>query len=143
MFATVGGGSLTGLLGVGIGEVILPQLVRGSCMPVPLAAGTSVAVVVVTALTAASVQFVALAASVQTGDAAAGGAGLSGLMEGLAQVIPWSLVRFTIPGVLLGGQIAPYLNSRGVIEDEDIEKFAVGLFGVVGTAFAVKAVVGG
>jgi len=62
--ATVGGGSLTGLLGVGIGEVILPQLVRVSCMPVPLAAGTSVAIVVVTALTAACVQFLSLAESV-------------------------------------------------------------------------------
>ena len=38
------GGFLTGLLGVGIGETVLPQLVRGCCMPVPLAAGTSVAV---------------------------------------------------------------------------------------------------
>jgi len=134
--ATVGGGSLTGLLGVGIGEVVLPQLVRVSCMPVPLAAGTSVAVVVVTALTAACVQFVSLAASVGGSD------GGGGLVAGLAEVVPWSLVRYTIPGVLLGGQIAPYLNSRGVFGDEDIERFAAGLFGVVGTAFAVKAVIG-
>lgn len=135
VLATLAGGSLTGLLGVGIGEVVLPQLVRVSCMPLPLAAGTSVAVVVVTALTAALVQFLALAASVS-------GGGDASLLEGLAQVVPWSLVRYTIPGVLLGGQIAPYLNSRGSFEDEDIEKFAAGLFGLVGTAFAVKAVLG-
>jgi len=134
VLATIGGGSLTGLLGVGIGEVVLPQLVRVSCMPVPLAAGTSVAVVVVTALTAAAVQFVELAGSV-------GGEGQS-FAAGLAEVVPWSLVRFTIPGVLLGGQIAPYLNSRGAFRDEDIERFAAGLFGIVGTAFAVKALVG-
>ena len=28
----------TGLLGVGVGEVVLPQLVRSCCMPLPLAA---------------------------------------------------------------------------------------------------------
>ena len=49
LVATAAGGSLTGLLGVGIGEVVLPQLVRGCCMPLPVAAGTSVAIVVTTA----------------------------------------------------------------------------------------------
>lgn len=131
--ATVGGGSLTGLLGVGIGEVILPQLVRGSCMPVPLAAGTSVAIVVVTALTAACVQFLSLAES------ASGG---GGMVEGLAQVVPWNLVKYTIPGVLIGGQIAPYLAGKGVFDDEEIERFAARLFGLVGLAFTVKALVG-
>jgi len=131
--ATVGGGSLTGLLGVGIGEVILPQLVRISCMPVPLAAGTSVAVVIATALTAACVQFLSLAESVSAGGS---------MVDGLAEVVPWNLVKFTIPGVLLGGQIAPYLAGKGVFKDEEIETFAAGLFGFVGVAFLVKALVG-
>ena len=58
-------------------------------MPRPLAAGTSVATVVVTAAAAALVQFGALAA-------AAGG--------DLGAAVPWNLVRWTIPGVLAGGQ---------------------------------------
>ena len=41
--ATAGGAFLTGLLGVGVGEVVLPQLSRDR--PLPQAAGTSVAVV--------------------------------------------------------------------------------------------------
>jgi len=131
--ATVAGGSLTGLLGVGIGEVILPQLVRGCCMPLPVAAGTSVAVVVVTALSAATVQFLTLAAQVDGGGT---------LIEGLIRVVPWTLVQYTVPGVLLGGQLAPLLASRGWLSDEDIERFAATLFGIVGTAFTIKVLTG-
>ena len=132
--ATGSGAILMGLLGVGIGEVVLPQLIRQACMPLPLAAGTSVAVVVSTALTAAVVQFLTLASDVQTAD--------SSLLEGLVQVIPWSLVQFTIPGALLGGQIAPYLASRRVLDDATIERFTAALFGTIGIAFAVKCVTG-
>ena len=125
--ATAGGGFLTGLLGVGIGEVVLPQLVKQCCMPLPVAAGTSVAVVVVTAAIAAVVQFVALAATTG-GD--------------VASVVPWPLVQWTIPGVLIGGQCAPLLASRGAFTDEQIERFAAGLFAIVGVAFAAKALQG-
>ena len=125
--ATAGGGFLTGLLGVGIGETVLPQLVRGCCMPVPLAAGTSVATVVVTAAAAALVQFASLAATTG-GD--------------LASAVPFPLVMWTIPGVLVGGQLAPFLASRGAFTDEQIERFAAAVFAVVGLAFAAKAAVG-
>mmetsp|Transcript_19652 Transcript_19652/g.67705 ORF Transcript_19652/g.67705 Transcript_19652/m.67705 type:complete len:290 (-) Transcript_19652:1856-2725(-) len=125
--ATVGGGLVTGLLGVGIGECVQPQLVRQCRMPFPVAAGTSVAVVVATALTAAGVQFTALAG-------ASGG--------DVASVVPWTLVQWTIPGVLVGGQIAPLLAARGILSDKAIERFAASLFGVVGFAFAAKALQG-
>lgn len=128
--ATAAGGSLTGLLGVGIGEVILPQLVRGNCMPLPVAAGTSVAIVVTTALTAAVVQFLTLASSLD-GDGT--------LAEGLVRIVPWTLVQYTIPGVLIGGQVAPFLASRGQFSDEQIETYTATLFAVVGIAFAIKA----
>lgn len=131
--ATSAGSGLTGLLGVGVGEVVLPQLVRGCCMPLPVAAGTSVAVVVVTALTAAIVQFLSLASQVSSEE---------GLIQGLVQVVPWSLVQFTIPGALLGGQVAPFLASRQIFSDEDIEQFTAILFGIVGVAFGVKCVMG-
>jgi uncharacterized membrane protein YfcA len=134
--ATVSGASLTGLLGVGIGEVILPQLVRIACVPLPVAAGTSVAVVVLTALTAAAVQFFSLAT-----DLAMQNPDLS-MAQALSQVIPWDLVQFTIPGAVLGGQIAPYIASRRLLDDEIIEQVVAALFGVIGVAFAAKAVVG-
>ncbi|KAK3252744.1 hypothetical protein CYMTET_37976, partial [Cymbomonas tetramitiformis] len=44
------GALLTGILSVGIGEVVLPQLTRRWCIPVPVAAGTSVFVVITVAL---------------------------------------------------------------------------------------------
>ena len=134
LVATMVGGSLTGLLGVGIGEVVLPQLVRSCCMPLPVAAGTSVAIVVTTALTAATVQFLTLAAGVVAEDTT------TTLVEGLVAVVPWNLVCYTIPGVLLGGQLAPFLASRGIFDDEAIENFAIALFGIVGLAFATKVV---
>ena len=122
---TAGGSFLTGLLGVGVGEVLLPQLVRGCCMPLPLAAGTSVATVVFTAAAAALVQFATLAALSGDGD--------------LASVVPWSLVRWTIPGVLIGGQCAPFIASRGWLSDESIERFAATLFATVGFAFVLAS----
>jgi uncharacterized membrane protein YfcA len=132
---TGSGAILTGLLGVGIGEVVLPQLVRFGCMSLPVAAGTSVAVVVSTALTAAVVQFISLASQVTTAESPS-------LVQGLVTVIPWSLVQFTIPGALVGGQIAPYLAARKVLDDETIEQFTAALFGVIGLAFAVKCITG-
>lgn len=122
--ATAGGAFLTGLLGVGIGEVVLPQLTRGRGMPIPSAAGTSVAVVTVTAAAAAVAQLAQLAA---VADDAAG-------------VVPWELVCYTVPGVIVGGQIAPRLAGR--LDDATIERAAAVLFGVVGLAFAAKAAAG-
>ncbi len=107
--ATAAGSFLTGLLKIGVGEVVLPQLVRGCCMPLRLAAGTSVATVVATAASAAVVQFATLAA-------AAG--------DDIAAVVPWELVQFTIPGVLIGGQLAPLIASRGIFDDHTLERFA-------------------
>ena len=127
---TAGGSGLTGLLGVGVGEVMLPQLMRKCCMPIPVAAGTSVAIVVVTALTAAVVQFLTLASMVSSTDV--------GIVSGLIEVVPWSLVQFTIPGALIGGQVAPYLASRKIFSDDDIERFTAALFGIIGIAFGVK-----
>ena len=137
--ATAVGSALTGLLGVGVGEVILPQLVRGRCMPLPVAAGTSVAIVVVTALTAAVIQFLSLAVSIATPSEIDGSIDIA---SALISVVPWKLVEFTIPGVLIGGQLAPFLASRGILSDEQIETFAATLFGVVGIAFATKAILG-
>ena len=114
--ATAGGAFLTGLLGVGVGEVVLPQLSRDR--PLPRAAGTSVAVVAGTAAAAAVTQLAELDAS----------------------EVPWELVRYTIPGVILGGQIAPRLAGR--LDDRQIERAAAALFAVVGAAFALKAATG-
>jgi len=125
--AVAAGSLLTGVLGVGIGEVVLPELIRVRRMPLPLAAGTSVACVVVTAAAAALVQTGALVASAD-GE--------------LLQAVPWPLVCWTIPGVIIGGQLAPFIAGRGLITDNTIERFAAMLFAVVGLAFAARAIDG-
>ena len=51
----------------------------------------------------------------------------------MAAVVPWPLVAFTFPGVLLGGQVAPRLAGR--LDDRALEVAAAALFGGVGAAF--------
>lgn len=41
---------MTGMLGVGIGEVVIPQLVKKNGVPLPVAAGTSILVVFLNAV---------------------------------------------------------------------------------------------
>ena len=114
--ATGVGGFLTGLLGVGIGEVIMPQLVKRNRIPVAVAAATSVFTVIVTIASASFTQVTALIA--------AGG----------ANAIPWNLVVYTVPAVIIGGQIGPRL--QGTISQRTMEKAIAILFGIIGVAMA-------
>ena len=111
---TSAGAFLTGLLGVGIGEVIMPQLVKRNRIPVAVAAATSVFIVIVTIASASFTQIAALIA--------AGG----------VNAIPWNLVCYTIPGVIIGGQIGPWLQGR--IAQRAMEKAIALLFGIIGIA---------
>jgi uncharacterized membrane protein YfcA len=108
------GAFLTGLLGVGIGEVIMPQLVKRNRIPVAVAAATSVFTVIVTIASASFTQVASLIA--------AGG----------VNAIPWNLVCYTIPAVIIGGQIGPWLQGR--IAQRTLEKTIALLFGVIGLA---------
>ncbi len=92
--ATSAGAFLTGLVSTGIGEVVMPQLVKRNRVPMAVAAATSVAVVVATAAAAAVTQV--------WGMMAAGG----------ITAVPWNLVCYTIPGVLIGGQLGPLVQGR-------------------------------
>ena len=104
--ATAIGGALTGLLSVGIGESVVPQLTRrgDAKLPLAVAAGTSVSVVIVVALAAAAAQ----AAALYGGDAP------------VAFEFPRNLVCYTVPGVICGGQIGPRLP--GSIAQRDAER---------------------
>ena len=97
--AVAAGGALCGLLGVGVGEVVLPRLLRGGLgdgrgegMPVPVAAGTSILVVVVAVAAAAGEQWGQL------------------LAAGGARAVPWNLVLWQWPGVILGAQAAAFFQ---------------------------------
>jgi uncharacterized membrane protein YfcA len=79
---------------VGIGEVVMPQLVKRNRIPVPVAAATSVFIVIVVVASASFTQISALIA--------AGG----------VEAVPWNLVIYCVPGVIVGGQIGPRLQGR-------------------------------
>ena len=115
-FFTSIGAFLTGFLGVGVGEVILPQLVKRNNVPVAVAAATSVLTVIVTI---ASASFTQIAALIEAG-------GLS--------AVPWNLVCYTIPAVIIGGQIGPLLQGR--IEQQKLEKAIAIVFGIIGVSMA-------
>ena len=115
-FFTSTGSFLTGFLGVGVGEVILPQLVKRNRVPVAVAAATSVLTVIATI---ASASFTQIAALIEAG-------GLS--------AVPWNLVCYTIPAVIIGGQIGPLLQGR--IEQRKLEKAIAILFGIIGVSMA-------
>ena len=94
----------------------LPQFTRRFCMPMPVAAGTSVATVVAVAAAAVSSQIVT------AGDTLG--------------AVPWNLVVYTVPGVVIGGQIAPRL--QGKVPQRTTELVFATLFGSIGVLFLAE-----
>lgn len=113
--AITGAGSfLTGLLGVGIGEVVMVQLVKRNRVPIAVAAATSALIVIGTVASASFTQVTAL------------------ISAGGVEAIPWNLICYTVPGVMIGGQFGPWLQGR--IAHRTMEKAIAGLFAVIGIA---------
>ena len=89
------GGMFIGMISTGLGELNGYFLLQRCRMPSSVAVATSVFVVAITALVASTGHFIKFA---QTGG------------ETLSTVL--SLVIFTVPGVIIGGQIGPLVASR-------------------------------
>ncbi len=89
------GGAFVGMISVGLAELQDYHLVARCKVPTPIAVATSIFVVVITFLVASAGHFYEFARE--------GG-------EVLDQVI--SVVLFTVPGVIIGGQIGPRLQKR-------------------------------
>ena len=87
------GAFLTGMVSVGIGEVTISKLSRKG-VPIAVAAATSVLVVIVT------VAFASTTLAVQL------------IRDGGWTAVPWDLLLYDIPGVLIGGQIGPRLQGK-------------------------------
>ena len=86
------GAFLTGMVSVGIGEVTISQLTRKG-IPIAVAAATSVLVVIMTIVFASATLFAEL------------------IQAGGWTAVPWNLLVYDIPGVLIGGQIGPRLQG--------------------------------
>jgi uncharacterized membrane protein YfcA len=106
------GGVLIGLLSTGLGEVNGFYLLKICRMPSQVAIATNVFIVAITALVASCGHFVNF---VQQGG------------ETLATVL--SLVSFTVPGVIIGGQLGSYVASR--IPQQTLERSLAVLFTLV------------
>ena len=113
--ALAGVGALfLGMISTGLGELNGYFLLRRCWVPSRVAVATSVFVVAVTALLASTGHFIKFAQ--------AGG-------ETLGTVL--SLVIFTVPGVIIGGQIGPLLAGR--ISQHTLERGLAALFILVAT----------
>jgi hypothetical protein len=122
-FAGVGG-ALVGLISTGLGELNNYALVIRCRIPTLVTVATSAAVVAVTALAASVTHLVGF---VQEG---------ADTME-----IVLSIVIFTVPGVIIGGQLAPKLSQR--VEGEDLIRFLGWLFLVVGLLTLAEVLLAG
>ena len=111
------GALLTGLVSVGIGEVVMPQLIKDGKIAVPVAAATSVLIVIITAFFASFTHIITL------------------ISEGGVNAVPWNLVCYSIPGVLIGGQIGPHL--QGKVPQKTMERTIALVFAVIGVAMIV------
>jgi len=115
---TAVGSFLTGMVSVGIGEVIVPQLTKRG-IPVAIAVAASVAIVIVTV---ACASFMLIAQLIN---------------EGGWHAVPWNLVVYTIPGVIIGGQIGPRLQGR--VSQRTMEYAISVLFIVLSVAMSLVA----
>lgn len=115
------GGFLSGMLSTGIGEVVMPQLVKQGQFPLPVAAATSVLVVIVTVMSASVTHLITLISA-----------------DGI-KAVPWNLVCYTVPGVIIGGQIGPRL--QGKVAARAMQRAISVLFGVIGIAMLATVAV--
>ncbi|MGR3218724.1 MAG: sulfite exporter TauE/SafE family protein [Candidatus Anammoxibacter sp.] len=106
------GGMFIGMISTGLGELNGYFLLQRCRVPSAVAVATSVFVVAITALVASTGHFIKF---VQTGG------------ETLNTVL--SLVIFTVPGVIIGGQLGPLVASR--ISQHNLERGLAILFIIV------------
>jgi uncharacterized membrane protein YfcA len=114
------GGLFVGLISTGLGELNGYFLLQRCRVPSAVAVATSVLVVAVTALSAASLHLLRF---VRTGG------------DVLDTIL--SIVVFTIPGVIIGAQIGARVGSR--IEQRTLERGLAILFGVVAATTLFEA----
>jgi uncharacterized membrane protein YfcA len=104
------GGILVGLTGIGIGELTTTTLILRNKLPVRVAVGTGIMIVFFTAFMATLVHAYVFS---------------SGELN-----VHWNILFMTIPAVVCGGQVSPYINSR--MDGEKMKAFLSLIFIVVG-----------
>ncbi|MDY6789401.1 MAG: sulfite exporter TauE/SafE family protein [Candidatus Nanohaloarchaea archaeon] len=105
------GGLFQGLAGFGIGELGIVSMLMTK-IPIRVAIGTSHVVVALTAIIASASHI------------------SQSLLAGTGT--PWNIVAMTVPAVIIGGQIAPFVSAK--METDTLEHFVAGLFVVLSIA---------
>lgn len=70
--------------------------------------------------------------------AVAAGTQIGGIISRGGEDVPWNLIAFIVPGVIIGGQLAPRMQGR--LSQRTMEKILAGVFGAVGLTFATISV---
>lgn len=105
------GGFFQGVAGFGIGELGIVSMLLTN-IPIRIAIGTSHVIVATTAVIASLTHvFISNATNIVT---------------------PWNIIAMTVPAVIIGGQLAPYISTR--IKAQILEYFVAGLFVVLAGA---------
>ena len=112
---SVVGSAFEGMISVGLGELVMPDLVRRCKIPVSVSAATSVFVMAVAVFAGSATGMASLAFRGGTGG------------------IPWNLLLFTVPGAIIGGQVGS--RAQGVLSSLTMERLIVVIFAVIGASF--------
>lgn len=112
------GGFFQGAAGFGIGELGIISMIM-SRVPVRIAIGTSTSIVASTAIFASMIH-------VSVSGAA-----------GTTETLPWNLLFMSVPAVVIGGQVAPFVAAR--IPAKSLEKIISALFIVIAIALVIVA----
>jgi len=118
---TGAGGLLVGLIGVGVGALVNTALIIRHGLPVRVAVATTVIVVSVTVLAGSMTHLVVAS------------------FTGQEVAFEWSLVIMAVPGVIIGGQIAPHIAAR--CPELALKVSLIILFAIMSSIMIVRGVV--
>jgi uncharacterized protein len=116
------GSAFEGMISVGLGELVMPDLIRRCKVPVSVSAATSVFVMTVAVLAGSATGIASLA------------------LRGGVSAIPLNLLLFTVPGAVIGGQIGS--KAQGRLSSLTMERLIVVIFAVVGVSFLYVSAAG-
>lgn len=119
--AAVAAGSLVGLIGVGLGEIVNTVLMARHRLPMRVSTGTAI-VVVAAAVLASSLTHLAVV-----------------LGEGGQVAFPWGILFLIAPAVLIGGQIAPHVAAR--VPESYLKRFLILMFVLAGLLMFFRGLV--
>ena len=116
------GSAFEGVISVGLGELMMPDLIRRCKIPVSVSAATSVFVMTVAVFAGSVTGITSLA------------------FRGGISAVPLNLLLFTVPGAIIGGQVGS--KAQGRLSSLTMERLIVATFSLVGASLLYVSAVG-